>query len=497
MDRGSEESEFRVYDRMYAIALGRDMHRNQARYVALENQISGMVADTVTLQLNTSDDAWNREAEAYFNDTFAADCLLTVPRTHLAELCQQLVASVIREGDALVVFDDGFARDSGKLLVYEADQLVRMADADFERLYPGCRQEAGVILDDVGAIYGYIVSAIRVTDDMQIRPNALWTLPAEKCLVFTTEQAVLLACRYRPGQIRGVPEMLPVSICMDDANEMVLSELMTSKMASKNYATVYNSEATQNAISDDELRRFMEQQDAAGNLDPQTGEIVDPDAAARSASDRAPDRPHYQTLDSLDSAIVTYMNGKDRLDVQTPTRPNLHVDEFFRARTADAAAALGVARSHAEMKVETSYTAFRGESLMTWSSVYKRQRNLKRVFLDWLAEKVIDRAIGLGELSAPSSAASAWRRKITFELPTMPAIDEKAAVEAQAAALKAGLTTYRQELGSDWAEKHAELAREVEQARALGLPISILETVSGAPAEAQTLSAGEAADYNR
>ena len=40
MDRGTEESEFLPYDRMYAITLGRDMHRNQARYVALEKMIS-------------------------------------------------------------------------------------------------------------------------------------------------------------------------------------------------------------------------------------------------------------------------------------------------------------------------------------------------------------------------------------------------------------------------------------------------------------------------
>ena len=36
MDRGTEESEFIPYDRMYAISLLRDMHRNQARFVSLE-----------------------------------------------------------------------------------------------------------------------------------------------------------------------------------------------------------------------------------------------------------------------------------------------------------------------------------------------------------------------------------------------------------------------------------------------------------------------------
>lgn len=496
MDRGSEESEFRIYDRLYAISLGRDMHRNQARFVALEQQISRMVAGTVRLQLNTSDRAWNAAAETYFNRRFAKDCLLTVPRTSLAELCQQLVASLIREGDALVVFDDGFARDSGKLLVYEADQLVGMDSADFEAHFPGCRQEAGVILDDVGAIYGYITSAVRVLDDMQIRPNTLTILPYDKCLVYTTDQAVLLASRYRPGQIRGVPEMLPVSICMDDADEMVKSELLTSKMGAKNFATIYESDSTQTARSDSELIAAIEEMDKTGNVDPETGHLIDPDAPPPAAA--AAERTHYDSIDSLDSAIVTYLAGKDRMDIQTPTRPNLHVDEFYRARNADAAAALGIARSHSEMSVQSSYTAFRGESLMTWDTIYDRQKQLEHSLLDWLAEKVIARAIELGELPAPRLSLATpdriypyrseqdWPDTITWDLPTMPAIDERAAVEATAASLKAGLTTYREALGSGWDEKLDELAVEVDRIRRLGLPVSILETVAGAPATGDT-----------
>jgi capsid protein len=483
MDRGTEESEFLPYDREYAITLGRDMHRNQARYVSLENQISRMTAGTVKCQIGTKDRAWNAEAERVFNDRFAKDCLLQIPRTYLSDLCQQLVSSVIREGDVLVVYDDGFARDSGKLLTYEADQLVRMDDADFARLYPGCRQVSGVILDDVDAIYGYIVSHVRITDDMRVRPNGLWILPADKCLVYTTDQAVLLASRYRPGQIRGVPEMLPVSICMDDSDEMIKSELLTAKMGAKNWATIFESEATQTARTDSELTAAIEAQERAGNVDPQTGHLIDPDAVPSAAASASVERPHYSSIDDTDSAIVTYLEGRDRMDIHTPNRPNLHTDEFFRARNADAAASLGLARSHSEMSVQTSYTAFRGESLMTWESIYDRQKKLCRQLLDWLAVKVIERAIAEGELAPATAEARNWRDKITWSLPTMPHIDELRATEAQGAALKAGLATYRDLLGSEWDEKLEQLAREVELIRSLGLPLAITETVSGAPAE--------------
>lgn len=478
MDRGTEESEFRRYDRMYAISLGRDMHRNQSKYVALERMIARMTAGTVKCQLNTSDAAWNAVAEHYFNHTWAPDCLLTVPRTHISELCQQLVSSLIREGDALVVFDDGLARNSGKLLVFEADQLVMMAEDDFKVAYPGYYQESGVILDDLGCIYGYIVSSVKdaASRASRIRPNTLSVLAKKDCLVYTTDDAVLLASRYRPGQIRGVPEMLPVSIALDDADEMIKSEMITAKRASKTYATVYAGEATQNAIADADLMAALEAQEAAGNLDPATGSIVDPDAPAKPANER----PHYSSIDDDDSAIVTYLDGRDKLELHDINRPNLDMQDFYKARNADAAAALGLAGGYAEMRVTSSYTAHRGESLLTWSAIHDRQKHLERTLLDWIAQKVIEHGIRIG--SIPTPPAEPWQDLVSWDLPEMPAIDEKRAVDAQTAALKAGLTTYRELLGSDWKEKLAEYAREVAFIRSADLPLSVLETVSGAPA---------------
>lgn len=489
MDRGTEEAEFIPYDRMYAITLGRDMHRNQARYVSLERTIARMTAGTVRCQLNTSDDAWNKAAEHYFNSVFARDCLMQIPRQHLSELCQELVSSMIREGDVLVVYDaPGVAVGSGRLLVFEADQLIHMDDGDFAALYPGCRQESGVILNEYGVTVGYIVSVLRMDDQARYRPNTLTSLPARDCLVFGVDDAVLLASRYRPGQVRGVPEMLPVSICLDDADEMIKSELLTAKMASKNFATVYESDSTQTARTDSELTGAIEAMEKAGNVDPATGHLIDPDAQPPASAEH--ERPHYDSIDSIDSAITTYLAHGDRMDIHTPNRPNLHTDEFFRARTADAAASIGLARSHSEMSVQSSYTAFRGESLMTWSAIYDRQKQLERSLLDWLADKVISHGIEIGAIPPFTATATAdrlypyfvqdWRTLVSWDLPEMPAIDEQRSVDAQVTALKAGLTSYRELLGSDWKEKLIEYGREVDEIRSLNLPLSILETVSGA-----------------
>ena len=227
----------------------------------------------------------------------------------------------------------------------------------------------------------------------------------------------------------------------------------------------------------------LEQQEAAGNIDPATGEIIDPDAPPKPEQTR----PHYQSIDDDDSAIVTYLDGRDKLDIHDPQRPNLDMQTFYRERNADAAASLGLAGGYAEMRVTNSYTAHRGESLLTWSAIYDRQKQLERTLLDWLAVRVIEYGIKHGHV--PAAVPDGWRTLISWDLPTMPAIDEKTSIDAQSAALKSGLTTYRELLGSDWEEKMRQLAKELKLARELELPISPLETVSGAPAPVETQSA--------
>ena len=147
------------------------------------------------------------------------------------------------------------------------------------------------------------------------------------------------------------------------------------------------------------------------------------------------------------------------------------------------------------MRVTNSYTAHRGESLLTWSAIYDRQKQLERTLLDWLAIRVIEYGMEHGFI--PAAAPDGWRTLVSWDLPTMPPIDEKTSIDAQSAALKSGLTTYRELLGSDWEDHMRELAAELKLARELELPISPLETVSGAPAPTEeNTNQSASADHN-
>lgn len=464
LERGREEyQQLRPWERLTAIAIGRDMHRNQSKFVTMENLRRQLVAGKVKAQFNTADDAWNAAAGEYFNTEFGRDSVYGIPRMHFAELVQHIEAAKLREGDILIAYDDDLFVGSGKLMIFEADQLVNVLPGDWaseKNPYRDCIQKDGVILDDFGAVRGYIVSRANAADERQPSGN-LTSLPLDRALLIDTENAVLAMYRYRINQIRGVPEFLPVSTDMEDSDNMRKSELLTAKNMSKRLASVKHSDAT-SAMLDELAQLSME------NVD---------DTAAAEVPEKKLER--YRNFEEDGGAIVEYLQEGDSIDFHDATRPNLDTTAFYDHMNDTAGAAMGLAAGYTRMKVTNSYTAHRAESLLTWGAVRNYQKIAEWQYLDWIAEKVIDRAIRRGDVPP---APAGWRRKISWALPEMPAIDPQKDVAAVATKLKNGLTTYRQELGPDWRNTLTELASELAEIRELGIPAAILETVAGAPA---------------
>lgn len=458
LDRGQEENSFLETDRIKAIAIGRDQHRNKVKFAAFERQISIMVAGRVRLQATTPSEAWNRSAEFVFNSTFGRDVLYRKPRVPLAALCKQIVTAVIREGDILVAFDGGRFGDTGKLLVYEADQLCMMDEVDFSAAFPGYFQRDGVVVDAVGRVAGYIVSAVHAADVVKLnRKNGLSSYPASECLFFGTDEAVLVSSCYRAEQLRGVPPVMPIVSTLANAESLTQSELMTALKCAKVFATVTTGAATTAAMEEVDIIKALDALDAG-----------------TPAQTAGRERMHYEALDKNAFAITNYLAEGDNLTINDSPRPNLDTYSFKRDLCAEAGSVLGLTRGYEEQAVSNSYTAHRGESLMTWASMYDYQNELKAQFLDWLAECVLNRAIRRGEL--PTFDYSGL---IEWELPTMPAIDERTSVEAQASAIKAGLATYSEVLGAGWQDKLRRLADEVKLIHSLGLHLSFDETRSG------------------
>lgn len=499
IERGNEEySQLKPWDRLSAIAMGRDLERNNSKAITILEQLKVMVAGEVKAQFNTEDREWNRQAGELFNAGFAQDCWYNAPAS-LSEVVQLVEAARVREGDILVAFDD-FLLNSGQLMLWEADQLCCVRDADwkdpeintlyrYERTDPETGaveslpflQDSGVVVNQYNRTVAYIVTSIHQAAEETDR--ALLTLPYSEVLIIPAEQARLVMRRFRPGQRRGVPSILPVADNLADIDSMVKSELATSRVRAMQMAVVKHNAETAEAEAEANLLEMLERtvDRPAGE-----GEASEGDAAAADASagNDASENPRevkvlkaYRKLEEATGGMTEYAETGDEILFPSPDRPNLDTNSFYDHLGDLAGAAHGLSRGYTRMTVEASYTAHRGETAMTWRHIANRQKAHEHAWLDWLAVKVLERAITAGELP---DGPPGWRRRISWGFPLPDAIDPEKEARADLLDLKNGKRTFRDIAGPNWLDNFEELAGELKQARSLSIPLAINETVAGA-----------------
>lgn len=471
--------QLKPYDRMMAIAIGRDLERNSARTVSMMETRKNLAFGRVKMQMNTDNLQWNFEAERAFNAYFGEDCDYRQPDLHIVEMVQLVEAAMLREGDCLIVWGEKYVGEP-KLLTWEADQLVTVDAADWKKQkewrgknpatgkdepYP---QFAGIVTDFFGKELAYVVQSARLADDKETRRGDV-TARLSECMIIPVEDARLYRRSWRLNQGRGVPLLLPVADNIADANELLKNELLTAKAFGKRGYFVEQSDASASAdtaVAAEKLLAALTAETTSG--EETSGEVV-------------VEKKRYRELEQSDANIVEYLDTGDKIVPAPNDRPNLSVSEFYQQVNDEAGAAFGLAQGYSRMQVNSSYTAHRGETNLTVAHINAAQKRAERGWLDWLAVKVIDYYIrqGFGGLQNPPAG---WRRKIGWSFPRIPNVDPQREIAAEALALKNGLKTYRDILGPDWRRQFDELAAEAAYIREKGLPLAILETVAGAMA---------------
>lgn len=494
LERGNEEkTQLKPFDRLEAIAIGRDLNRNNPKAITIIEQRKVLTLGKVRAQFNTSDDDWNEAADKVFNRYFARDCYHEYP-AHLVEIAQMVEAAKMREGDILLAYDD-FLLDTGKLLIWEADQLVTVNKTDWDSVdrNPKWRytknnsdgstesipffQEQGVICDQYKRVVGYIVSALHLADEK--RTNI--TLPIDDVLIIPSDCARLVSNRFRVGQRRGVPSLLPVAAYLADIDEMLKSELLTAKMRSKIMAWVKRrSEAGADGDQEALVAEMLAKMGGEGGGG-EGGEGGDGDGGGTDGPTAEVVRQIYRKIEEATGGMTEYLDDDDEIEIPNIDRPNLDTASFYDSLGDSAGASQGLARGFTRMSVASSYTAHRGETCMTDRHIKNHQKKHEHDWLDWLAEKVVRRAVEAEKLA---EGPEDWEYMISWEMPRPDAIDPEKEARADSLNMKNGKITLRDIVGPGWRRRLKEFAEQLDYARALKLPLAIFETVAGAIANA-------------
>ena len=473
IERNDEDREhLNGFDRLTAVAMGRDLNRNSSKAITILNQRAALTVAEVKAQFNSSDPDWNKAANFYFNNTFARDCYYRTPE-HLAQVAEWVELAKIREGDILVVFDD-FLTGSGKLLLWEADQLVSVVAGDWEQQTLYCDntpdgkkamfQQDGVVRDQFGKVVAYTVIRDNPADK---NTRGRVTAPLADVTIVPAESARVVRHTVRPGQVRGVPVLLPVSDDLADIEDMVKSELATAKTRSKIMAFVKHSAEEMERIENKAFLKAIAERTGEDNTEDQ--QVVK--------------RSRYRQLEEGLGGIVEYCDDGDTIDIPGVDRPNLDVGTFFNFAGDNAGAALGLAQGYTRMAVAGSYTAHRGETCLTFRHIRREQKKHEHDWLDWLAVKVVEFAIDAGKLPA---GPESWQGSISWRMPSADVIDPQKEAAAEQQDMKNGKRNLRDIIGPDWKEKLEETAEILAFAREKGVPLSMFETVAGAAAEIGT-----------
>jgi len=461
--------------RALGVNIGRDLERNYSPARGIIHQFrSNVVGSLGKLMIKTggtdSDKAAAKEGAAWFNEVWAKDCEYR-DGLHWSEVCQNVMASSIREGDVLGVFDDGLIEGNGgtgKLVFWEADQVLPVGDSVLtaKGFDPkAVIQDSGIIRTLQGRPLGYMVTGKR---GLSVIDNAA------DATFWAIENAVMPRSPWRFNQGRGAGVVLTAAASFIDLYEMLAAELQTGKRQAKQYAYVNRKDAVDDWDTPGSKPEYLPEND---------GKDAATVAAEGANSTTAPGARNYEALEDLTGGFTDYGDPGDSVIFPPSDRPNVHMPEFIESVLCHAGAAFGLARAYSMLRADSSYTAFRGDMILSWhGAFYPAQKWLERRFADWCAIRALRWAMAQGKIPA---LPVGWDRRLSWRWPKMPEVKQIEAENATAQALKNGTTDYSDLLGPDWEDRLTALAAQLEKARELNIPLGVLEMKSGGEAGGQ------------
>lgn len=460
-----EDKQLTAAQRLRLTNLLRDMMRNSPAYVMQNRQMCVNVVGAEGGKLHAAFPPEFRaaadEVMSWFNGEWAPRAEFTY-RKGFNWLLKTVLTTRDVCGNVILVFDDGIltgGNGTGLIRAFEGDEIADVPD--FRDRFPaGCEQSQGFVYDKSGVFCGAFVSTSQ-------RGRAAFD-PAAGVLTLRRDPYSDALCpwqvvgdMYRFNQGRAVSPLASALISLIDLHETVSSEALAAKFNAQLVAQILHTE-DDGADLDGGAGGFDGEAD--GGAEAATVSVPKCEAL-KNIGLRTQDMPHGTKMELLDTK-----------------RPNANIDAYVDFVLGLVGGSRGLARVYSTLKAQTSYTAFRGEQLMTWKTFRDMQKELERDVCDWAARCAISRAARLGVFR--HALPDGWERMIAWTWPKMLEVSERDAQAALDAKLRNGVTSLTRELGPGEFERiMAERVAEKAAFDKAGLIYPGETTVSGAIVE--------------
>nr|DAE44775.1 MAG TPA: portal protein [Caudoviricetes sp.] len=478
-ERGGEETAVSTDERNRLIALARDMARNGETMSALLRQFDFNAIGTVGGKANFAlGDGYANES-AVLRETFAswASSCEFFDGEDFQHVLRMAMRSKLLSGRAGLIFDDGIVRDSGKVILFEGDCVANVRDEDFAALFPsGWSQHQGIIKDEVGVTRGCFVSFSQRGErvfNLRARDGklAVWSLVRGESQEWRDAPFTLFSHAWRINQTVAVPSVHASLGSMIDLEDLTKYEIQAAKKNAQTIATLTGpapeSAATALAAAGLDNDRIFD--------NPDTAEGAAADAAAEAA-----DETETVELDHIEGANVIYdiLPPDAKLELLDTKHPNANMAEFVRWVAGRVGWSNGVGSVYATGKADASYTAFRGEQVMSWPAFENEQHLLESKICDWVLRRWFAWATRKGLLPA-LNLPDGWMRRVDWKWPSMREVNRVDTANADSVEMRNCTSSLREKLGADWKERLLLLKEELAFCRENGIPHPALQTVSG------------------
>lgn len=449
------------YGRNRLTAAGRDMMRNSPTRGTMDQQRRVNIVGTVGGKLHASfPEGYADAAKAvmqYVNRVWAPHCEFTYGKS-LNWILKTIVTAEDVGGNVILVFDDGIltgGSGTGTIRGFEADEIAGVQDAEFAARFPkSFRQSGGFVYDNFGRFAGAFVSTVQ---------RGTQTFEKGKFITLRRGNSaanwIAIGPMRRFNQGRAVPPGASALTTAVDLHEILSSETLAAK---------FNAQLVGQIIHD-----------LGSDSTPAPGFGAPTDNGAN-GTDAASETVKRVTLEHLRNIGIRYQDMPEgvKMELLDTKRPNANMPQFVDFLTGLIGGTHGLARVYSTMKAQTSYTAFRGEQVMTWPSFEEAQKDLEREVCDWAARLAIARAVKRGEIAA--TLPDDWEYMLAWTWPKMREVSEKDAQAALEKKLQNGATSLQRELGPGEFDKIiAERKREKQAFDDAGLIYPGTTTASG------------------
>lgn len=485
IEYGGEDKALPAWNRLNMLALARHGMRNGDSFRALLRQMELNVVGTVGGKATFSFPTEYRDQAKLMRDEFArwaADAEFSdgLPFSKVLSL---VVDTKFIGGDMVLLFDDDLVEDSGRLMAFEPDEIANIPKEWFGGLFPeDWTQRQGRIYNFNGRFMGVCVShRHRGRDTFPHDEHGVFVLTKEPGVLVQDWQMLREVWRFNQG--RGVS---PLAAPLDSLLDLESVTKYEVQAAMKNCQTLAQVFSTKNSTADAD--------DEQDTLDEELQRQAE--AAGEKPAEEGEDKGGVEDLelDHIDSSGMIYDVLPDdyKMELLDTKRPNPNVEGFVKWLSGRSGAAVGLAKCYATLEAAASYTAFRGEQVMSWPTFEEWQKNLERDVCDWVVRKWAKWASRKGIIDE-SKLPSGWARMIKWSWPTMREVDMKSTAEAKKTMIENGMMLLEEvRPGEDPDEFVEKLAADAKRLEAAGFVHPFLKNkVTGAIDGAASTSENE------